>query len=319
MSPEEMLKSFPKQLEWEKLDIDRSLYHTITFCGMGGSGIVGDIARSWLEHKGCKVITSSHRGYGLPNYISGEEHLVVCISYSGNTEETLSNFAEAQKRGASIISISSGGKLEELSEKSGVLHLKVPKGFAPRYALGYMLSKVLAVLGIEKEELEDARENIEKNYEEIKKKGEEIAEKLYGYIPIIYATPLTEVAAFRWKTQINENSKTQAYFATLPEMHHNEVVGLDNAEIRSKCAFVVMFDPKDHDRVRRRVDLTIRLLKDLGIVPIAIGGDGNSYLARLLHLIHVGDWASYYLAGKYGFEPLPVKVIDWIKSELSKG
>ncbi len=319
MSPEEMLKSFPDQLQWEKTDIDRSLYRTITFCGMGGSGIVGDIAKSWLEHRGCNVVAMSHRGYGLPNYVKGEEHLVICTSYSGNTEETISNFEAAMERDATVICISSGGKLEELAKKSGVLHLKVPSGFAPRYALGYMLSKILTLLGVEKDELEDAKENLKTSYDEIKKKGEEIASKLYGYIPIIYATPLTEACAFRWKTQINENSKTQAYFATLPEMHHNEVVGLDNAEIRSKCAFVVMFDPKDHERVRRRVDITIRLLKDLGIVPVVIGGDGNSYLARLLYLIHVGDWASYYLAGKYGFEPLPVKVIDWIKEELSKG
>ncbi|EDP75275.1 bifunctional phosphoglucose/phosphomannose isomerase [Hydrogenivirga sp. 128-5-R1-1] len=319
MSPEEMLKSFPDQLEWEKLDIDLSLYHTVTFCGMGGSGIVGDIAKSWLEHRGCKVPALTHRGYGLPNCVKGEENLVVCISYSGNTEETVSNFEEAMQRQATIVCVSSGGKLEELAKSSGVLHLKVPEGFAPRFALGYMLSRVLAVLGIDREEIEDARDNLKNSYEDIKNKGEEIANKLYGYIPVIYSTPLTEVAAFRWKTQINENSKTQAYFATLPEMHHNEVMGLENAEIRSKCAFVVMFDPKDHERVRRRVDITIKLLKDFGIVPIAIGGDGNSYLARTLHLIHVGDWASYYLAGKYGFEPLPVSTIERIKEELSKG
>ncbi len=319
MSPEKMLNSFPDQLEWEKIDIDPSLYQTVTFCGMGGSGIVGGIAKSWMEHKGYEIPTRSYRGYGLPSYVKGKEHLVVCISYSGNTEETISNFKEAINRQATVICISSGGRLEELAKENGVLHLKVPEGYAPRFALGYMLSKVLSVLGIDKEELEDAKENLKTNYEDIKNKGDEIAEKLYGYIPIMYTTPLTEVAAFRWKTQINENAKTQAYFAVLPEMHHNEVVGLDNAEIRNKCTFIVMFDPKDHDRVRRRIDITIRILKDLGIVPIAIDGDGYSYLARLLYLIHVGDWVSYYLADKYGFDPLPVKVIDFIKEELSKG
>ena len=318
MSPEEMLKSFPDQLEWEKLDVDLSIYKTVTFCGMGGSGIVGDIAKSWLEHKGCRIPALSYRGYDLPNCVNGEEHLVVCTSYSGNTEETINNFKDAIERQATVVCISSGGKLEELAKSNGVLHLKIPEGFAPRYALGYMLSKVLAVLGVEKEELEDARENIKSSYEEIKKKAEDIAQRLFGYVPVIYATPLTEASAFRWRTQINENAKTQAYHAVLPEMHPNGVVGLDNAEIRGKCAFVVMFDPKDHERVRLRVDITIKLLKDLGITPIAVGGDGNSYLARTLHLIHVGDWASYYLAGKYGFEPLPVKVIDRIKEELSK-
>lgn len=319
MNAEEMLRSFPEQLSWEDIAVDLSTYRTLIFCGMGGSGIVGDIAKSWLEHRGCGAVTLSYRGYGLPSYVKGAQHLVVCVSYSGNTEETLSNFRAAMERGAKVVCVSSGGELEKLARDNGVLHLRVPQGFAPRYALGYMLSKVLALLGVDEEEMRDARENIETRYGEIKEKGEEVADRLYGYIPIIYATPMTEACAFRWKTQVNENSKTQAYFGVLPEIHHNEVVGLDNPEIRSKCSFVVMFDPKDHDRVRRRVDITVKLLKDIGVVPVTMFGEGNSYLARLLYLIHVGDWVSYYLALRYRFEPLPVKVIDWIKGELSKG
>ncbi len=318
MSPEEMLKGFPDQLEAEEVGVDLSLYKTLTFCGMGGSGIVGDIAKSWVERKGSELMVVSYRGYGLPSFVKGREDLVVCVSYSGNTEETVSNFEEATRRSASVITVSSGGKLEELAKERGVPHLKIPSGYAPRYALGFMLSKVLSILGIEKGEIEDAKENLSKNYGTIREKGEEIARRFYGYVPIIYSTPLTEVVAFRWKTQINENSKTQAYFATLPEMHHNEVVGLDNAQIRSKCAFLIMSDPEDHERVRLRVDITERILKDLGVVPIRLSGIGNSYLARLLYLIHIGDWASYYLALKYGFDPLPVKIIDFIKSELSK-
>ena len=316
--PEEQIKSLPAQLEWEKVDLDLSLYKTVTFCGMGGSGIVGDLAKAWMEHRGCKIPAFSYRGYGLPSWLKGEEHLVVCISYSGNTEETLSNFTTALEREATVVCISSGGKLESLAKENGILHMKIPEGFAPRFALGYMLSKALCLLGISEEELADARENLQNNYEEIKEKGRQIADALYGYVPLFYATPLTEFVAFRWKTQINENAKTQAYFAVIPEIHHNEVEGLNNAEIREKFSFVVMFDPKDHERVRRRVDITIKILKDRGINPIVIGGEGNSYLARTLYTIHVGDWMSYYLAGKYKFDPLPVKVIESIKEELKK-
>ncbi len=318
MSPEQMLKSFPEQIEWEKVDIDLSLYKTVTFCGVGGSGIVGDIVLSWMRHRGCKVPVYINKGYGLPSWVDGEEHLVVCISYSGNTEETLSSFKEAMERQATLVCVSSGGKLEELAKNSGVLHLKVKEGFAPRFALAGMLSRVLCLLGIDRDELEDARENIKNSYESIKKRAQEVAQKLFGYIPVIYSTPLTQACALRWKAQINENAKTPSYTATLPEMHHNEVMGWENAELRNKLSFVVMFDPKDHDRVRSRVDITIRLMKELGIVPIVIGGDGNSYLARVLHLIHTGDWASYYLAGKYRFEPLPVRTIDRIKEEMGK-
>ncbi len=318
MSPEQMLKSLPEQISWEKIDVDRSLYKTITFCGMGGSGIVGDLARAWMEHRGCKTPVLTHKGYGLPNCVEGEEHLVICISYSGNTEETIDNFKTALERDATVVTISSGGKLEELAKKNGVLHLKVPSGYAPRFALGFLLSKVLSLLGIDKEELEDCRENLKANYEKIKKKGNEIAERIYSYIPVIYSTPLTQKVALRWKSQINENAKTPSYYAVIPELNHNEIMGLENAELRNKCAFVVMFDIKDHERVRARVDITLRILKDLGINPVIVAGDGNSYIARTLYLIHIGDWVSYYLAGKYKFDILSTGTIDQIKEELKK-
>jgi len=223
MSPEEMLRTFPDQLEWEEFDLEVSSFRRVIFCGMGGSGIVGDIAVRWMEQKGFSVPALSYRGYDLPPW-AGEEDLVVCTSYSGNTEETVSNFLTAVERGATVIAISSGGRLRELSQQHGARHLEIPAGFAPRYALGFMLSKLLSLLNIEKDELEEAKENLSSSLEECNRMGEDIARRLYGY------------------------SKTQAYFAVLPEMHHNEVVGLDNAQIRSKCAFVLMQDAEDHER-----------------------------------------------------------------------
>ena len=317
MTPEDMIRSLPDQIGWEDIAEDLTGVSRIVLCGMGGSGIVGDIARSWADQKNFKVPVFSYRGYGLLPWAEGGETLVVCTSYSGNTEETLSNLETALRNGCRVVTVSSGGKLEEMSRERGLKHFKIPAGFAPRYALGYMVSKVLCILGIDKDELEGARENLRERTKVIEKKGKDLAEGFYGYIPIIYATPLTEVCAFRWKTQINENSKTQAYFATLPEMHHNEVVGLDNAEIRNKCRFLILYDPEDHERVKLRVRITEDLLKDLGIVPEVLYGEGKTYLSRLLHLIYVGDWASYHLALLYGFDPLPVRVIDTIKARLS--
>ncbi len=318
MSPEEMLKTFPEQFKWESYKMDILSYKRIIFCGMGGSGIVGDIAVCWLENREAPVFSISYRGYGLPSWVERGD-IVICTSYSGNTEETLSNFLKAVEKGVDVVTISSGGKLEELSAEKGITHLKIPAGYAPRYALGFMLSKILCLLGIEREEIESLKNHLRSRLKEIAKKGEDIAQRLFGYLPVMYATPLTEVGAFRWKTQFNENSKTQAYFASLPELHHNEVVGLDNAQIRNKCAFILMSDPQDHERVLKRVEITAEVLKRLGIVPIVVKGSGDSYLLRLLDLIYIGDWASYYLALKYGFDPLPVKVIDYIKGELSKG
>ncbi len=313
-----MIRNLPDQMVWEEIGEDVGRFSKIVLCGMGGSGIVGDIAKSWLEHRGVKIPVVSYRGYGLPPWAEGKDTFVICTSYSGNTEETLSNLETALEMNCHVVAVSSGGKLEDIAKERGVRHLKIPGGYAPRYALGFMLSKILCVLGIDRDELEDAKENLRENSHIIEAKGKDIAETVYGYLPVIYATPLTEVVAFRWKTQINENSKTQAYFAVLPELHHNEVVGLDNAEVRSRCAFILMFDPKDHPRVKTRVDITVSILKDLGVVPVVLEGEGNSYLARLLYLIYIGDWVSCHLAMRYGFDPLPVRVIDRIKKRLSE-
>jgi len=318
MDPKGMIESLPDQIVWEDIGEDIGGFSRVLICGMGGSGIVGDIARSWAEHKGLKVPVLSYRGYGLPPWAEGKDTFVICVSYSGNTEETVSNLETALERNCHVVAVSSGGKLEEISKKKGIRHLKIPGGYAPRYALGFMLSKVLSLLGADREEVEDAGENLKERVKESEERGRVLAERLYGYVPLIYATPLTEAVAFRWKTQINENSKTQAYFAVLPELHHNEVVGLDNAEIRSRFLFLILFDPKDHHRVKVRVDITAGILKDLGIVPEILNGEGNSYLARLLHLIYIGDWTSYHLALRYGFDPLPVRVIDRIKERLSE-
>ncbi len=316
MKAREMIEGFVDQLVYEDLHIGE-MGKGIVFSGMGGSGIVGDIAKVWLEKAGYPHPVFSIRGYELPSYIDNN-YIVVCTSYSGNTEETLYIFDEALKRGIKPICISSGGKLKERAISEGCMYLSIPEGWPPRYALGFMLSKILCLFGIKREEMEDIRDNLVKNRDEIHETAKTIAGRFYSYLPVIYSTMSTEVVAFRWKTQMNENGKTQCYYAVLPEMHHNEVVGLDNAEVRSKCSFLLMSDPEDHPRIRLRVKITEDVLKKLGVNPYVLEGKGNSYLSRVLYLISIGDWVSYHIAELYGFDPIPVKVIDYIKSELSK-
>ncbi|PMP93373.1 MAG: bifunctional phosphoglucose/phosphomannose isomerase, partial [Hydrogenobaculum sp.] len=188
----------------------------------------------------------------------------------------------------------------------------------PRYALGFMLNACLWLFGKE-EEILDLKEDLKassSHYEEISK---DIAKGLFGYVPIIYGTPLTEAAAYRFKTQINENSKTPAYNAYIPEMHHNEVVGYTNPDINQYLRFVIVADKKEHPRVSLRVNMTIDILKDKGFNPILISEEGNSYISRLLKNIYIGDFASYHLANMYGYDPLPVDIITYVKKRLQDG
>ncbi len=312
------LENFYAQLEVDKeLALDLERYDGIVVCGMGGSGVVGDIASSWAAHRGYSIPVISHKGYGLPPYVK-KDYLVVCISYSGNTQETLSSFKEALAKGIRPVCISSGGRLRQVAEENDCPYVEVPEGFAPRFALGFMLSRLLSLLGIDEYEMEDARENLKESSAEVKERAFQLAQRLYGYIPVIYSTPLTAAAATRWKAEINENAKSPCYGAILPEMHHNEIVGLGNPLTREKFVFVLMEDAKDGHEIKERVKITEDILKRYGTNPIRVSAGGNSYISRLLKLIHLGDWLSLYLSEIYGYDPMPVEVIDFIKRKLSE-
>ncbi|MCS7284549.1 MAG: bifunctional phosphoglucose/phosphomannose isomerase [Hydrogenobacter thermophilus] len=316
MKAQEMLENFPEQINpVDTPSLNLRDYAGIVFSGMGGSGIVGDLAKLLLEKSQIDVPVLSVRDYALPSYVK-ENWAVFCVSYSGNTEETLSIAQEALSRNIKPVCVSSGGKLKELANQRGLMHFALPSGYPPRYALGFMISTVLSLIGM-KDGLKACREFLKEKKESIKEQAQGLAQRLEGYIPVVYATPLMDAVALRWKTQINENAKTLCYTATLPELHHNEVVGLDNPITRNLCTFVLLFDPEDHPRNLKRVEITEQILKDLGVVPALIKGEGNEFLNRLFYLIYLGDWASFYLSQLYGYDPIPVQVIDKIKKILS--
>jgi glucose/mannose-6-phosphate isomerase len=316
MKAQEWIERLPEQfVVYEITPISPNDYKGLVFTGMGGSGIVGDVLKLFLERDGLTVPVLSLRGYELPPYVR-EGWLLVAISYSGNTEETLSVADEGIKRGLKVVCVSSGGKLKEVAQREGLDFVEVPSNYAPRYAFGFMLSAVMGLFG-KKDPIERIRKHLEESKGEIKETAYRIAQVIQNYIPIVYGTPLTEPIAFRWKTQVNENSKTLCYTATLPELHHNEVVGLDNPITRNLCHFIILWDPEDHPRVQKRVRITEELFKELGLAPIVLQGKGDTLEERLLYLAYIEDWVSFYLAEFYGYDPLPVKVIDRIKGALN--
>ena len=90
---EQLISDFPNQLK-ESIGIARAQkieqfenIANVVICGLGGSGIGGEIIRQWLLNSSKIPITVSHR-YDLPRFVNSET-LVIACSYSGNTEETL--------------------------------------------------------------------------------------------------------------------------------------------------------------------------------------------------------------------------------------
>ena len=140
-----MLESFPEQFKMVEVKaVNPEDYEGVVFSGMGGSGIVGDFIKTFLKTNRPVL---SLRGYDLPPFVK-EGWLLVCTSYSGNTEETISVLEEALKRGIKPICVSSGGKIKEIAQREGLMHIPLPTGYAPRYALGFMLSALMCLFGM---------------------------------------------------------------------------------------------------------------------------------------------------------------------------
>ncbi|HID09132.1 TPA: bifunctional phosphoglucose/phosphomannose isomerase [Candidatus Micrarchaeota archaeon] len=272
-----------------------------------------------------EVITA--RGYGIPPYIGGET-LLIAVSYSGNTEETLSAFLDGLERTHRAVGISSGGKLAELCRERDIPWIEIPKGFQPRAALGYLLFTLLGALeglGIRAEGLEETLEVISRMSRELSlaaspNRAQEISRVLYGKIPVVYgATGTTAPVAFRWRTQINENAKQPAFSAELPELCHNEIVGYELSGKRFPKLFrIFLRTSHDHPRVRLRVEILKEVLGRRGLGFLEIPGEGEGRLTQALSLLYLGDWVSVYLALLNGVDPTPVKPIAELKERLSR-
>ncbi|OPX82566.1 MAG: bifunctional phosphoglucose/phosphomannose isomerase [Pelotomaculum sp. PtaB.Bin013] len=301
----------------------------VVVTGLGGSAIGGDLLRVYAAGR-ISVPIIVNRDYVLPKFV-GSDTLVFAVSYSGNTEETLSAYAEARDRGASVVAITTGGKLGEAAKKDGFPVVEIPGGISPRAATGFLFIptlKILNRLGLLSDVTEEINEMINLIGEMREKLGpavaetenlaKQIARRIHEKIPVIWGSAgTTEVVAQRWKGQINENAKSPAYWNVLPELNHNEIVGLEfPAEILKKIHIIILRDERDHPRVQKRIEITKEVIQKTVGGYTEVWASGNGVLARLYSLICTGDFTSVYLAALNGVDPGPVKVIDFLKREL---
>lgn len=315
----DMLKEIlelPKQIK-EGLELAgktkiRGEINNILICGMGGSGIAGDILKDVYTKKPVYIV----KNYFIPEFI-GKNTLAFIISYSGNTEETLSAYKEALKKKCRVIVITSGGKLLKLAKKKRNKIIKVPKGFVPRTALAYLFFPILKILYNSKliknfdEDIEDLL-NILK-IEEFKNKAKDLAGCLLNRVPLIYTSNKFEAVALRWKTQFNENSKVYAYYNVFSELDHNEVVPYYR---RNRDFFVILIeDDEDYYKIRKRMEITKRFIaRNTDTVELEVFGE--TPLAKIFATIHLGDLTSYYLAIKRKVNPVSTKIIEDLRREL---
>lgn len=290
----------------------------LVVCGMGGSAIGGDLAAAAIGARAVRPVRTV-RGYSPEPWLTPET-LVLCASYSGRTEETLSCFEAAGRVGAERVVLTSGGPLAERAREEGVPVIGVPSGMQPRAAVVYMTVGALECAALAgaapplREEIEAAAPTLEElaAHDE----PDEIARSLRDTLPVVHGAEITAAPARRWKTQLNENSKVAAFAGELPEANHNEIEGWRWGHDHAPLSAVFLTAAGQHPRVERRIDLTASLLVGQGVRVVRAGARGDSGVANVLSLVMLGDLVSIRLAQLSGVDPEPVVYIEGFKDGL---
>ncbi len=295
-------------------------FKDVVICGIGGSPLPIDILTSILLPS---VPAYIHRDYNLPPMAS-KDSLILCISYSGNTEETLSSLQTAINKGFKIIAISTGGKMEEICKQRNISLVKIPSGIQPRSATGYLFSSLATILsncGIIEDISNDifhAAEDLNKINPILDKEGKKLAKKLAKKIPIVYASSSLQAVAKIWKIKFNENSKIPAFYNFFPELNHNEMVGFTQIKKISNFHVLIIKDKENHPRIIKRMNLTSSLLKKKGIKVDFLETRDGSLIFRIFSILLLGDWTSYYLAINNKIDPTPVVIVEEFKKMMQK-
>ncbi|MEX1253592.1 MAG: bifunctional phosphoglucose/phosphomannose isomerase [Dehalococcoidia bacterium] len=301
----------------------------IVVLGMGGSAIAGDIVGSLAAISGRKPV-SVVRGYDLPPYI-GDSTLVVACSHSGNTEETLSAVDKALEAGARLAVVTTGGRLRELAQERALPAFVYLFDGGPRSAIGHQLMRLLAVAqqagalddqGAALTEtvalMRDQRDQLGFASAAERNPAKQLAARLHGRLPVIIGAGVLAEAAHRWRTQLNENSKSWALNDALPELGHNSIVGFGlPREALDLLHVVFLAHPALHPRVLIQYDVIADELTRAGVSHERLEARGSSPLAQALTAIYFGDLVSYYLALLYGVDPSPVDAIGRLKARLA--
>jgi glucose/mannose-6-phosphate isomerase len=296
-------------------------------CGMGGSGIAGDVVRSLLIDR-VDVPIAVSKGYRLPAFC-GPDTAVFAISYSGGTEETLSVYGEATARGCPVVAIGCGGELLARAEADGASRVRLPSDVPmPRAALGYLAGALLGWLGAAGSvdldvELAEAVTEIARcgarwgpSVPGDRNEAKILAAWLRTRIPVVWGSEgIADSAALRWKTQINENAKGPAFWGVLPEVDHNEVEGWAT-RTGDPFGLVVLRHPGEHRRTELRVRASFDAFRSAGLEAREAVVEGEGPASSLFSLIMLGDFVSAYLALLRGVDPTPVPVLSALKERL---
>ena len=310
------------KINLSKLKKDK--FSSIVFCGLGGSAISGDLLCDYLSGE-LEIPFLVTRGYNLPKFVN-ENTLVIISSYSGNTEETISCFEQALKKNSKIVVITSGGKIGAIAEANSIPIINIQGGFQPRYALGlsfFSLLKIMQELGIASEEnivkkIIDLWQRRGEEYSSDQNQAFQIAGEIIGFIPVIYSAEFLASTGYRLKCQLNENSKLHAFNHTLPEMNHNEIIGWESyKEKQFHTKVIYLFDKEFHPQNKKRFDILKEMLTEQKVDVLTLSSKEENKKVRIMDLIFLVDWISFYVSVLRGFDPSEIDFIHRMKQRLT--
>lgn len=312
---------------WHK-EHDHREITSVVVTGMGGSALAALIAKVWLKET-FSVPFEIVRGYDLPSYVN-RHTLVIASSYSGNTEETISALEQAEKAGAQLGVIASGGALIDVACEYQIAHVSLPTGLQPRMAVIYNLRALIALFenfGVVHKKLkeiesltgwlgrESARWAADVSTDD--NMAKQLAETAVGKTPVFYGGALTAPIAYKWKISWNENAKNVAFWNEYPEFNHNEFMGWTSHPVEKPFAIFDLVSQFEHPQILKRFDVSDRLLSGKRPKAQTIKLQGDTLIAQLLWASILADFVSIYVAVLNGVDPTPVGLIEKLKKELA--
>ncbi len=301
-------------------------YERILIVGMGGSGVAGDVLKLILNQH-TNIDVEVRKTYNLSKTHIATRPFCLFISYSGNTEETVSAAKDAIDKNLEWAAISSGGELLELANKYNKKFVKVPDRLQPRAAFGLMTKAVINFLPDQNKEIfinacEEAGNYLNNLTADDSSKVFEISKNIASQIgsktAIIYAgSDLTYLVAQRWKTQINENSKSKAYVGFMPEIHHNEILSWEADQEGSKNNFIlILLRGDDHKKIDNRFEFTKEIIGSKVDTIDVRNISSENLIKDLFHLVLIGDLVSVNLADHLNIDPFNIDAIEYLKKKL---
>ena len=310
-----------KSFESEQNTVNFGSVNHIVFAGMGGSGTIGDVFSSILSKSNIHV--NVVKGYDLPKTVNSDT-VVVVISVSGDTIETISVLKSAYKLGSKIVAFSSGGKIQEYCTKNKIQFRLVPQYHSPRVSFTSYLYTILKVLhttlGIKQEDILESISELEKTGKKINSlnltnsnPSLDLAKWIKG-TPLIYYPFGLQSNAIRFKNSLQENSKMHVFAEDVIETCHNGIVAWEK---KSDVQPILIEGKDDHVKTKERWEIIKEFFQQNNIKYKEIISINGSILTKIINLIYLLDYCTIYKAVLDEGDPSPVTSINSIKNRLN--